>query len=622
MKRFNLFFLITLSLYLSAEINFASAQTYGKNFRIMSYNIHHAEGMDKVIDYQRIADVINRQSPDVVALQEIDSATGRNNGADVLRELSERTLMHRTFGPAIEYDGGRYGVGILSKERPIRSWQVPLPGQGEKRTMLMVEFEKFIFCCTHLSVTGSDRMASLPILKKEAAAAGKTFIMAGDWNAVPESDFMAGLTTDFTILTNPKQPTVPVVNPKNCIDYVGVYTGNKKDIPFSVVAAKVIDEPVASDHLPLYVDLRFKAKAPKEAIFYSSPYLQNPVNAGITVMWQTNVPAYGWIEYGTDTLHLKKARTLVDGQVICNGLHNKIRLEGLEEGKTYYYRACSQEITLYQAYKKEFGETAVTPFYSFTLPSSRTTDFTALIFNDLHRKKPVLEALYRQVQDVTYDFVVFNGDCIDDANTEAEALDFLSTMCGKVKASNVPAFFLRGNHEIRGAYSIGLRALFDYVDDKTYAGFNWGDTRFVFLDCGEDKPDSTWVYYDLNDFTDLRKEQVKFLEKELKNPAYRQAARRILVNHIPLYGYNSKFQPCVELWGDLLSKAPFDLNLSGHTHRYAYHPENTAGNHFPVVIGGGNTLETATVMILQKKGKALTLRVLDTKGNEKLNLNL
>lgn len=621
MKRFNLLFLTGLFLFLITGFPLASsAQTDGKDFRIMSYNIHHAEGMDKVIDYQRIADVISRQSPDLVALQEIDSATGRNNGADVLRELSERTLMHRTFGPAIEYDGGRYGVGILSKERPIRSWQVPLPGQGEKRTMLMVEFEKFIFCCTHLSVTESDRMASLPILKKEAAAAGKPFIMAGDWNAVPESDFMAGLTTDFTLLTNPKQPTVPVVHPKNCIDYVGVYTGGKKELPFSVIMPKVIDEPVASDHLPLYVDLRFPA--PEETIFYSQPYLQNPVGGGVTVMWQTTVPTYSWIEYGTDTLHLKRARTLVDGQVICNDLHTKIRLEGLEEGRTYYYRAYSREITVYRPYRKEFGATAVTPFYSFTLPSSRTTDFTALIFNDLHRKKPVLDALYRQVKDIPYDFVVFNGDCIDDANTEAEALDFLSAMCGKVKASGIPAFFLRGNHEIRGAYSIGLRSLFDYVGDKTYAAFNWGDTRFVFLDCGEDKPDSTAVYYDLNDFTGLREAQVGFLGKELKSPAFKQAARRILVNHIPLYGSGDKYQPCVERWGGLLSKAPFDLNLSGHTHRYAYHPKQTAGNTFPVVIGGGNTIESATVMILQKKGKALTLRVLDTEGREKLKLDL
>ena len=65
----------------------------------------------------------------------------------------------------------------------------------------------------------------------------------------------------------------------------------------------------------------------------------------------------------------------------------------------------------------------------------------------------------------------------------------------------------------RNAYSIGLRDHFDYVGDKTYASFNWGDTRIVMLDCGEDKPDYDWVYYGLNDFTQLRNEQVDFLKK-------------------------------------------------------------------------------------------------------------
>ena len=66
-----------------------------------------------------------------------------------------------------------------------------------------------------------------------------------------------------------------------------------------------------------------------------------------------------------------------------------------------------------------------------------------------------------------------------------------------------PDFLYAGNHEIRNAYSIGLRDHFDYVGDKTYASFNWGDTRIVMLDCGEDKPDDHWVYYGLNDFTQI-----------------------------------------------------------------------------------------------------------------------
>ena len=116
--------------------------------------------------------------------------------------------------------------------------------------------------------------------------------------------------------------------------------------------------------------------------------------------------------------------------------------------------------------------------------------------------------------------MVFNGDCIDDPASHDEATAFLSELNSTVGAADVPVFYLRGNHEIRNAYSIGLRELFDYVGNRTYGAFNWGDTRIVMLDCGEDKPDDHWVYYGLNDFSGLRAEQVDFLRGEVPPAGY------------------------------------------------------------------------------------------------------
>ena len=39
--------------------------------RILSYNIHHGEGMDGKLDLPRIASVITSVQPDIVALQEV-----------------------------------------------------------------------------------------------------------------------------------------------------------------------------------------------------------------------------------------------------------------------------------------------------------------------------------------------------------------------------------------------------------------------------------------------------------------------------------------------------------------------------------------------------------------------
>ncbi len=586
--------------------------------RIMSYNIRNGKGMDNVTNYQRIADVINRMKPDVVAVQEVDSVTGRSGQTNVLQELSERTLMFRTFAPAIDYNGGKYGIGVLSKEKPVSAQRFPLPGREEARVLLVVEFEKYIFCCTHLSLTPADQELSLPIIRKVAQESNKPFFIAGDWNATASSSLLADIQKDFTIITNPKQPTFPADEPDSCLDYIAAY--KTENLPFTRLSCFVCNEPVASDHRPVIADIVFKSN--KEDIFLSAPYLQNPLEGGITVMWQTTVPCYSWVEYGTDTLNLKRARTLVDGQVICNDLHNKIRLENIQAGQKYYYRVCSQEIMLYQAYKKEFGETAASPFYSFTLPKSDDTDFTMLVFNDLHKNVSTLDALYEQVKNIPYSFVVFNGDCVAESHTEEEALSFLTHLNEKVNASQVPVFYIRGNHEIRDAFSIGLRSLFDYVGDKTYGAFNWGDSRFVMLDCGEDKPDTTWVYYGLNDFTGLRQEQLGFLTNELKSKVFKKASKKVLLGHVPIYGNGDKYQPCTEIWGEILAKAPFDVNISAHTHRYVYHPKESIGNNFPVIVGGSNHSDGATVMVLRKNGKNMTLQVLNVKGETLLDLKL
>ena len=366
--------------------------------------------------------------------------------------------------------------------------------------------------------------------------------------------------------------------------------------------------------VPAVAQQKDLSKTPVEQIFRTSPYLQNPEDGGITVSWLTNVPVYSWVEYGTDTTALSKARTLVDGQVICNNTIHKIRLSGLEQGKTYYYRVCSQEILEYKAYSKKFGNTAVSAFHTFRLPEEGETDFTALVFNDIHKQFNTMDALCEQVKDVDYDFVIFNGDCIDDPANEKESVQALSFYNDKVSAADVPVIYLRGNHEIRNAYSIQLRELFDYIGGKTYGAFSWGDTRFVLLDCGEDKPDDHWVYYGLNDFSGLRQEQAGFLEQELASKAFRRAGKRVLVHHIPIYGNDSDYNPCLELWGGLLSKAPFNVSLNAHTHEYAFHPKGSLGNNFPVFVGGGYDMEGATVMVLSRKRDIMTLKVINTQG--------
>ena len=603
-------------LFIFAALFIFSAQAQN-TLKLMSYNIKNANGMDDVCNFQRIANVINNASPDVVAIQEVDSMTNRSGQKYVLGEIAERTQMHGYFAPAIDYDGGKYGIGLLTKQLPLRLQTLPLPGREEARTLILAEFADYIYCCTHMSLTEEDRMKSLELVKAFTSSSTKPLFLAGDMNAEPESGFIKELQKDFQILSNPKQHTFPAPDPKETIDYIATLKQNAKG--FAVISAKVINEPMASDHRPILVELRTAEKADK--IFRMKPYLQNPVGNGITVMWETTVPAYCWVEYGTDTTQLKRARTIVDGQVVCNNYLHKIRIDGLQPGQKYYYRVCSQEILLYQAYKKVFGNTAQSAFSEFTLPATDTDSFTAVVFNDLHQHTQTFRALCQQIKNVNYDFVVFNGDCVDDPVDHNQATSFISELTEGVCGDRIPTFFMRGNHEIRNAYSIGLRDHYDYVGDRTYGSFNWGDTRIVMLDCGEDKPDDHWVYYGLNDFTQLRNEQVDFLKKELSSKEFKKAGKRVLIHHIPLYGNDGKYL-CANLWTKLLEKAPFNISLNAHTHKYAYHPKGELGNNYPVIIGGGYKMDGATVMILEKKKDELRVKVLNAKGKILLDITV
>ena len=603
-------------LFIFAALFIFSAQAQN-TLKLMSYNIKNANGMDNVCNFQRIANVINNTSPDVVAIQEVDSMTNRSGQKYVLGEIAERTQMHGYFAPAIDYDGGKYGIGLLTKQLPLRLQTLPLPGREEARTLILAEFADYIYCCTHMSLTEEDRMKSLELVKAFTSSSTKPLFLAGDMNAEPESGFIKELQKDFQILSNPKQHTFPAPDPKETIDYIATLKQNAKG--FAVISAKVINEPMASDHRPILVELRTAEKADK--IFRMKPYLQNPVGNGITVMWETTVPAYCWVEYGTDTTQLKRARTIVDGQVVCNNYLHKIRIDGLQPGQKYYYRVCSQEILLYQAYKKVFGNTAQSAFSEFTLPATDTDSFTAVVFNDLHQHTQTFRALCQQIKNVNYDFVVFNGDCVDDTVDHNQATSFISELTEGVCGDRIPTFFMRGNHEIRNAYSIGLRDHYDYVGDRTYGSFNWGDTRIVMLDCGEDKPDDHWVYYGLNDFTQLRNEQVDFLKKELSSKEFKKAGKRVLIHHIPLYGNDGK-NLCANLWTKLLEKAPFNISLNAHTHKYAYHPKGELGNNYPVIIGGGYKMDGATVMILEKKKDELRVKVLNAKGKILLDITV
>lgn len=238
--------------------SFIESVNAADGYKIMSYNVRNGRGLDEKTDYERTCAVILAEDPEIVAIQELDQKTARSKGVDVLEELAKITKMYSAFGPAIDYQGGKYGIGVLSKEKPLSVKYYPLPGSEEKRCLLVVELEKYVFCCAHWSLTEKDRNTTVKIITDKMKEQKKPVVLCGDFNAELNEDSIVELKKNWALL-NADDNTFPADKPNVHIDYVcgADPTGkiNLKQWENAVQKTYVIDEKVASDHRPVVVIL-------------------------------------------------------------------------------------------------------------------------------------------------------------------------------------------------------------------------------------------------------------------------------------------------------------------------------------------------------------------------------
>jgi endonuclease/exonuclease/phosphatase family metal-dependent hydrolase len=234
--------------------------------RVLSYNIHHGEGVDRKIDLPRIAEVIKSVSPDLVALQEVDRGVQRSKGSDEPQELAKLTGMHVVFGNNIRYQGGDYGNAVLSRFPIKRQENHPLPSfyDGEQRGVMEVEIEAraagqgVLFLATHLDYRPDDaeRLASVKFINELAASRkGLPSLLAGDLNATPDSRTLSQLKTLWTCANEETLPTFPAAEPLRQIDFILFHPAGR----WKAVEVRVLNEPVASDHRALFAVLELAA---------------------------------------------------------------------------------------------------------------------------------------------------------------------------------------------------------------------------------------------------------------------------------------------------------------------------------------------------------------------------
>jgi len=263
-KRVSAFILAAMTLATSPHAQESAAKP---TLRILCYNIHYGQGNDGVYDLERLAEVIKAVKPDLVALQEVDVMVRRSGKVHQASKLGELCGLKTFYGPTQHYEGGLYGNAVLTNLPVLDVLIHPLPYTEATPelttypraaiavTVTAPDGKPLRFISTHFQHNvESDRVNQAHAINELFAADGDEIptILAGDMNATPDAEPVKVLLTKWqNAIDEAAAPTVPSQNPTSRIDYIFYRSGGH----FRVEETRVIDEPMASDHRPVFAVL-------------------------------------------------------------------------------------------------------------------------------------------------------------------------------------------------------------------------------------------------------------------------------------------------------------------------------------------------------------------------------
>jgi len=239
--------------------------------RILTYNVHSCIGLDGRLSPERIARVIARHAPDIVALQEVDVGRSRTGHLDQARAIADALEMSLAFHPTVTVADERFGDAVLSPH-PLRLVRAGvLPGLGlEPRGAIWVEVDvpdgegatrAVQLINTHFSLHPRERaLATGALLGPDwlgHSSAQHDIVLCGDFNALswfPSLRRLRRRLADAQTGLDGHRPRRTWFGrfPIGRIDHVLV------DPDWTVVHVEVPDDTltrVASDHRPVLVDI-------------------------------------------------------------------------------------------------------------------------------------------------------------------------------------------------------------------------------------------------------------------------------------------------------------------------------------------------------------------------------
>ena len=330
------------------------------------------------------------------------------------------------------------------------------------------------------------------------------------------------------------------------------------------------------------------------------PWICDMDSTGVTIVWVTDVPGISYVEMATDsTDHFysktrKRYYAAEAGRRILTDSVHCVRIRGLKPDSKYRYRVVTQ------ALKDWCNDDWVTlgglawsdvwkkKPYEFKTYPAKPREITFLVLNDIHERPQFMKELCKNVDLKKLDFVLLNGDMSNRIRSQKHIMDAYLDTCVSMFATDVPLFFNRGNHELRGEFADYLNRYFPTNNGKYYRLQHVAGVDFLFIDSGEDKPDADLEYCGIVECDQYREEQERWLrslQEEKKIGKYPV----VVFSHMPptLKNWHGPLHMQETLTPEL-NKMNVSVMLSGHLHRFDYQKPNEIIN-FPNLVNSNNT---------------------------------
>ena len=234
------------------------------HLRIVTYNVHKCRGLDGRIQPERVASVLQKLNPDVIALQEVVGTGPRGKGQE--QEISNRLGMESVLAPARIFRGHLYGNALLTRF-PIQGHTTFDLTQDRReprfcqRVDLVLQGHRVQIYNVHLGTSRKERIQQanrLVTILADSGVRGPKIVLGdfNEWKKGPATKLFSEKLQSIDLLPFLRwRRTYPGILPLFHIDHIyyhGSMEFTKVEVP------RTWSTLIASDHMPILAELRIR----------------------------------------------------------------------------------------------------------------------------------------------------------------------------------------------------------------------------------------------------------------------------------------------------------------------------------------------------------------------------